>query len=166
MIRKANLNDLNCIMEIVRSIQAEMKQENNPQWNEDNDYPSKEKFIEDINKNALYVYETDYSIKGFMSITLDNKEYDELLKTSNEPAYVLHRLAVRKENRKEGLASKFFEYAESLAKENSISLLKADTEKHNFKMNNLFLKLGFKKKGEFEYADYPGSYIYYEKEIK
>jgi len=143
-----------------------MKEENNPQWNEEDDYPNKEKFTEDINKNALYVYEIDSNIKGFMSITLDNKEYAELLKTSNKPAYVLHRLAIRKENRKEGLASKFFEYAESLAKENNIKILKADTEEHNLKMNNLFLKLGFKKKGEFEYDDYPGSYIYYEKEIK
>lgn len=166
MIRIANIKDLESIMEIVRSIQVEMKEENNPQWNAEDDYPNIDKFMEDINNNALYVYEDSNIIKGFMSIATDNGEYDELLKTSNEPAYALHRLAIRKENRQEGLASKFFEYAGSLAKENNIKILKADTEKHNVKMNNLFLKLGFKKKGEFEYDDYPGSYIYYEKEIK
>ena len=165
MIRLANTNDLENIMKIIKEIKKEMKVENNPQWNEEDDYPSKEKILTDVENKDLYVYEDNNEIKGFIAITKDNGEYDELLKTTNEEAFILHRLAIRKENRKEGLASILFKYAEELAEKEKIKLLKADTEAHNIKMNNLFTKLGYIKKGEFEYEDYPGHYIYYEKEL-
>jgi len=165
MIRLANVSDLDDIMEIIDEIKKEMKEENNPQWNEEDDYPNKEKFISDMKKNQLYVYEDNQIIKGLIVISKED-DYQKLLKTSNKPSYILHRLAIKKEFRKEGLASSLFKYAEDLAKENNMEILKADTEEHNLKMNNLFIKLGFKKKGEFEYDDYPGHYIYYEKEIK
>ena len=165
MIRLANIKDLDNIMDIIREIQKEMKAENNPQWNEDDDYPNKEKFITDIENKSLYIYEGEDIIKGFIAITKDNGEYDELLETTNKPAFILHRIAIKKDNRKEGIATILFNYAEDLAKEANIKLLKADTEEHNIKMNNLFTKLGFIKKVEFEYDDYPGHYIYYEKEL-
>ncbi len=163
-IRKATENDLDEIMEIISEVQDEMKKDNNPQWNKEDDYPNRNKFLSDINNNALYVYE-DKIIKGFMAITIDQGDYNDLLKTSNKKAYVLHRLAIKKEYRNEGIASKLFQFAESLAKENNIELLKGDTEKSNIKMNKLFNKLGFVQKGEFEYDDYPGHYNYYEKEL-
>lgn len=165
MIRLARINDLDTIMSIIKEIQKEMKLENNPQWNEEDDYPSKDKFLLDIENNALYVYEIENEIKGFISITKDEGEYDELLKTTNKLAFILHRIAIKKENRKEGIASILFKYAEELAEKEKIKLLKGDTEAHNIKMNNLFTKLGYIKKGEFEYEDYPGHYIYYEKEL-
>lgn len=165
MIHVGSINDLDDIMAIIRSVQSEMKTENNPQWNEEDDYPNRDKILSDIKKNQLYVYEENKIIKGFMVISKEN-DYDELLETTNKPAYILHRLAIKKEYRKDGLATAFFKYAENLAKENNILVLKADTEEHNIKMNNLFMKLGFVKKGEFEYDDYPGHYIYYEKEVK
>lgn len=163
-IRKATENDLDEIMEIISEVQEEMKKDNNPQWNKENDYPNRNKFLSDINNNALYIYE-DKVIKGFMAITIDQGDYNDLLKTSNKPAYILHRLAIKKDYRNEGVASKLFQFAEGLAKENNIELLKGDTEKKNIKMNKLFNKLGFVQKGEFEYDDYPGHYNYYEKEL-
>lgn len=165
MIRLATKNDIDDIMMIIKETQKEMQKENNPQWSIENDYPSKNKFLMDIENNELYIYENYQNLKGFLAITKDNGEYKELLPTTEEPAYILHRLAIKKENRKEGIASALFKYAEELAFKNNIKILKADTEAHNLKMNNLFLKLGYIKKGEFEYSDYPGHYIYYEKEI-
>jgi len=166
MIHLASIANLDEIMEIIRVIKKEMKEEKNPQWNEEDNYPSREKFLSDIENKNLYIYEEGKILKGFIAITKDSNEYVELLKTSEKPAYILHRLAIKKEYRKEGIASKLFEYAEKLAKENNIKILKADTEVNNIKMNKLFIKLGFIKKGEFEYDDYPGHYIYYEKEVK
>lgn len=52
-----------------------------------------------------------------------------------------------------------------MAIKNNIKVLKGDTEEKNLKMNSLFIKLNYKKMGEFEYDDYPGHYIYYEKEV-
>lgn len=165
MIRLAKIDDLDKIMKIIKEIQKEMKEEKNPQWNEEDDYPSRDKFTTDIENDSLYIYEDKDMIKGLIAIIKDNGEYDELLETTNKPAFILHRLAIKKEYRKEGIATILFNYAEELAKKNNTKLLKADTEEHNTKMNNLFTKLGYIKKGEFEYDDYPGHYIYYEKEL-
>lgn len=165
MIRIANTKDIEAIMIIIKEAQREMEETNNPQWNEENDYPSRNKMLSDIKNKDLYVYE-ETVIKGFMAITRDKEEYQGLVETTSYSAYILHRLAIKKEYRKEGIATKLFKYAEEMAKKNKVSLLKADTEIHNNKMNNLFKKLGFIKKGEFEYDDYPGHYIYYEKEMK
>lgn len=165
MFRLATNNDLTSIMQIVKDIQEEMKNENNPQWNAEDDYPNIDKFSSDIYKKELYVYEDNQIIKGFMTISMEN-DYQDLLKTSDKKAYILHHLAVKSNYRKEGIATMFLNFAEDLARTNNIEVLKADTEEHNVKMNNLFLKLGFKEKGEFEYDDYPGHYIYYEKDLK
>ena len=93
MFRLANNTDLESIMKIVKDIQKEMKNENNPQWNEEDDYPNIDKFQSDIIKHELYVYESNHIIKSFMTISEDN-DYQEILETSNKKAYILHRLAV------------------------------------------------------------------------
>lgn len=166
MIRLATNKDLESIMKIIKDIQKEMKIEGNPQWNEDDDYPNQDKFASDIKKQALYVYEDTGIIKGLIAITVDNNEYEGLLATSKHPSYILHRLAIKKEYRNSKIASELIEFASALAKKNNIKILKGDTEAKNKKMKKLFEKLEFVKKGEFEYDDYPGHYIYYEKEIK
>ena len=76
MIRLASINDIDTIMSIIKEIQKEMKLENNPQWNEEDDYPSKDKFLLNIENNAFYVYEIENEIKGFISITKDEGEYE------------------------------------------------------------------------------------------
>ena len=92
--------------------------------------------------------------------------YDELLENSHKKSYILHRLAIKKEFRNQDIASKLLTFCEELALKNNIEVLKADTEEKNINMNNLFIKFHYKKMGEFEYDDYPGHYIYYEKEVR
>ena len=41
---------------------------------------------------------------------------------------------------------------------NDAKIVKSDTEVSNTKMNNLFIKEGYKYKGKFSYDDYPGIY--------
>ena len=51
MIRKANLNDVDGIMDIVNQIVVEMKESNNTQWDEN--YPKAENFKQDIDIRGL-----------------------------------------------------------------------------------------------------------------
>ncbi|HDA5951151.1 TPA: GNAT family N-acetyltransferase, partial [Clostridioides difficile] len=46
MIRKANMNDLESIMKIIKSTVEEMKTYNNTQWDEN--YPLEKDFVSDI----------------------------------------------------------------------------------------------------------------------
>ena len=168
MIRLAKLEELDSIMQVINEAKIEFKEFSNPQWGStDEDYPSMDLIKKDIENKELYVYVEDNNIKGVVTITFDkNREYDELVSNSKEDAYIIHRLAISNKYKGLGIASKLFDYACSYSINNNVKLLKSDTEIHNVKMNNLFIKLGFIKKGEFEYSDYPGHYIYYEKEVK
>lgn len=166
MIIKAKIENLDEVDIIMNEIKEEMRNENNPQWGStESDYPSKERLKEDIEKNRMYIYLEDNKIKGILSIVEDDGEYEELIKNSHESSYILHRLAIPKEYRKNSIATKLMRFAEEKAKENNIKVLKSDTEVCNTKMNNLFIKEGYKYIGDFSYDDYPGVYKYYEKEI-
>ncbi len=167
MIKQAKYSDLPEIMCIIKEAIKEMQIEKNPQWGStEENYPNEERFIKDIEKNSLYLYKEENEIRGFISITIDNHEYENLIKTSTETSYILHRMSIPKKFRKQGIASKLMLFAEKLGKENNIDVIKADTEISNTKMNHLFLKMGYVLKGTFSYEDYPGNYNYYEKNIK
>lgn len=166
MIEQANFNDIDEIMQMIDIIKEELLSENNKQWGSTiENYPNKHQFRDDITKKGLFIYKENNKIIGVISATLDNDYYKDLLDTSKKKAYILHRLAVPKEYRNKNIAKTLLNYVEELAKSNHIEVLKGDTEIKNTKMNNLFIKSGYKKIGEFEYDDYPGHYICYEKEV-
>ncbi len=163
MIRKANSNDLNKIMSITKDIVKEMKEAKNPQWHDN--YPTLADFQEDLENNSLYVYENKEVI-GFIVICKDtNNEYEKVKTSTPSEAYIMHRLGIAKNFRKQGIAYELIKYAEQIARKNNVYLMKADTEINNFKMNNLFAKLGYQKLDTFKWSDNDGTYNYYEKRI-
>lgn len=163
MIRKANLNDLESIMNITKEIVKEMKSAGNPQWHDN--YPTKEDFTIDINNNTLYVYEEE-RVVGFICIAKDiENDYEKVLESSKEEAYIVHRLGIDKNFRKSGIATKLMSFAEELATKNNIYLIKADTEVNNQKMNALFKKLGYHQISTLTWSDNDGLYNYYEKKL-
>ena len=154
MIIKANIERLDEVDLIMNEIKEEMINENNHQWRSiEADYPSKKRLKEDISNNRMYIYEED------------NGEYAELLENSHKKSYILHRLAIPKQYRNSNIATKLMRFAKTIAKENNINVLKSDPEISNAKMNNLFIKEGYKYMVNFSYDDYPVIYKYYEKEI-
>lgn len=167
MIRLAKKEDLNIITKEIQKVKEEMHKSGNPQWgNTKEEYPSKEDFLKDIDSNSLYVFEENAQIKGLVCIKEDTKyEYDSYIQNSHERAFVIHRMAVFLDYRGKNISQKLFEYAEHLAKENQIFLLKADTEGKNQKMNAILKKLQYEFKGDF-IPNYPGQYNYYEKRIE
>ena len=136
MIRKANMNDLESIMKIIKSTVEEMKTYNNTQWDEN--YPLEKDFVSDIKKQDLYIYEVDGEVAGFICLNYEEpEEYLGLNWSSNKKAMVIHRMAVNPNFRKTGIASKLVDFAEKLAVENNVSYLKSDTYSINSKMNLL-----------------------------
>ncbi|HGS8948775.1 TPA: GNAT family N-acetyltransferase, partial [Clostridioides difficile] len=141
MIRKANMNDLESIMKIIKSTVEEMKTYNNTQWDEN--YPLEKDFVSDIKKQDLYIYEVDGEVAGFICLNYEEpEEYLGLNWSSNKKAMVIHRMAVNPNFRKTGIASKLVDFAEKLAVENNVSYLKSDTYSINSKMNLLLTKCG------------------------
>ena len=166
MIFNVQINDLEEVINIMENIKNEMRKEHNPQWGStEDDYPSEDDLRYDITQNNMYKYVEDGIIKGLVTLNHDTKEYDELIENSSKKAYIIHRLAVPKEYRNIGVATKLMDFIENKAEKEHIEVLKSDTEISNDKMNRLFLKLGYVYKGQFVYDDYPGKYNYYEKSI-
>lgn len=165
MIREAKVTDLQDIMRITKEIVMEMKNDGNPQWHDN--YPTIEDFSQDINNQTLYVYEENNKVIAFICITKDyDNEYESVLQSTKEDAYIMHRLGVDKSYRSSGIASILMSYAEELAQKDNVYLMKTDTEVNNLKMNRLFTKLGYKKVSNLTWSDNDGLFNYYEKRLK
>ncbi|MEG2984406.1 MAG: GNAT family N-acetyltransferase [Peptostreptococcaceae bacterium] len=164
MIRKATINDMKEIMGIIKETVKEMKDYNNTQW--DANYPAEEDFINDIEKEELYVYERENQIAGFICINkIEAKEYNDLSWTLDEEAMIVHRMAVKSSQRKLGIGSSLMKFADDLALENNMKYLKTDTYSINTKMNSLFKKCGYKFIGEVKFIGKEKTFYCYEKLI-
>lgn len=167
MIELATKEDIEIVTKIMESIKEEMRNEGNPQWGStDDDYPSVAKLLDDIEKEKMIKYVEDNQIKGIVSLARDtSREYDGLLENSLEDSFIIHRLAVPQEYRKQQIATKLIQYAEVHAKNHQVNVLKSSTEVSNEKMNKFLIRHGFVHKGIYTYEDYPGEYNYFEKEL-
>lgn len=165
MIRKATLNDVNKIMEIIKSTVEEMKTYNNTQWDEN--YPQAIDFTEDIESGELYVESEEGEVKGFICVNnVEPKEYEKLSWASNDKAMVIHRMAVNPNFRQQGVGSKLIKFAEELALDNDVIYLKTDTYSINTKMNSLFKKCGFNLVGEMSFLGKEKPFYCYDKLLK
>ena len=83
MITKANINDIEQIMEIINKTVEEMKSYNNTQWDEN--YPQDKDFAKDIELGDLYVDKEDDRITGFICVNyIEPVEYNHLDWSKNE----------------------------------------------------------------------------------
>lgn len=168
MIRKARLEDLPIIMQIVKEVIPLMHASGNTQWGED--YPTEEVFREDILEETLYLSEGNdegkHIIEGFICINQDeSEEYIPLKWQADSKAVVLHRMAVSPRSRGCGVASKLIAFAEEVATQESISWIKTDTNEANTIMKAMLEKRGYQYVGQVYYR-VPGTpYNCYEKKL-
>ena len=162
IIRKAVLEDLKDIMEIISETIFEMHSYNNNQW--DDSYPKEKDFISDMAKEDLFVVEREGKLAGFVCINeVEPVEYKGLNWTSNESSLVVHRMSVSPAYRRNGIGTELMRFADELALKNNIRYLKTDTYSINTKMNALFKKSGYNFVGEMSYLGKKEPFFCYEK---
>ena len=150
------------IMEILRETVEIMHSEGNVQW--DKDYPAENDFLKDIEEKTLYVSEDEKGITGFICINqTEPEEYEAICWSSKRKAYIIHRMAVAPEARRQGTGAAFMRFAAEMAQKRNISCLKTDTYSVNEKMNRLFISNGFQKCGEMNFKGRPKKFNCYEK---
>jgi ribosomal protein S18 acetylase RimI-like enzyme len=164
-IRQATPADLPALLELVRRIVPLMRAEGNLQW--DDFYPNAKVFGHDIDLGELWLAETETAIVGVAAITREQvPEYAQIGWDLNEPALVIHRLAVDPAARGMGLASTLMQQAETVAREQSIAVLRVDTSIDNQATQRLFPKLGYTFAGEIGLDFRPGLRVLcYEKRL-
>jgi GNAT superfamily N-acetyltransferase len=150
IMRKANLEDIKEIMNILRKTIIEMHSYHNNQWDEL--YPQEKDFMNDIHQGDLYVSERDGRLVAFICVNkLEPAEYRGLNWSSTKDVMVIHRMAVAPEYRRKGVGRELMTFAEDLAQKRTIDYIKTDTNSINEKMKALFTKCGYNLIGEMNF---------------
>lgn len=168
-IRQSTLKDVPSIMTIIDDAKAYLASQNIDQWQ--NGYPNEEQVKNDIEKEESYVVVNDENQVMATSMFTLRKEptYKEVIDgkwlNSEEETYgVVHRLAIKKEYRKLGLATFLFDDFHQQLKSKNIKSLKIDTHEGNLGMQSLIKKLGYQYCGII-YTSYNAKRLAFEKII-
>ena len=160
-IVKANISDLDRILEIYKRARQFMKESGNPdQWGDV--HPPKDSLIENIEEETLYVLKENGVIHGvfFYSLGPDpTYEYIEGKWLNDKDYGVIHRIASSGEVR--GVFKKCFEYCLQFSKN-----IKMDTHENNKVMQGALEKLGFSYCGTIYVPNYGPmrAYQYYKEQ--
>ncbi len=158
MIRKGKIEDIKSIMNLTKACAKAMIAKGIHQWNAH--YPNSSAFKKDVERNELYVLETDSDISGTIVIsTLMDEEYKPIeWLTKNDNNLYIHRLAIHPKFQGKGYAQQLMDFAENYAIENNYSSIRLDTFSQN-KRNQKFYELrGYKRLGDIYFpkqSEYP-----------
>lgn len=153
MIHRANISDLDTIMDIVRDAQAALRELGIDQWQDG--YPSAEVIRGDIESGVGYVYVEDDKVAGYAAIVLTGevayKQIDAHEWATDEGYVVVHRLCVGKEFTRRGVALSLMRRAKELAVEAGYGGFRIDTHSGNVRMLSMMDRLGFEYRGIIHY---------------
>jgi len=152
-------------MSLMRRVVPLMHAAGNLQWDET--YPNETVFQRDITLEQLWVADPETCIAGVAAVTMDQEpDYAQVGWNIDEPAIVVHRLAVDPAFRGAGVAAALMQRAEEVAAERGIPVLRVDTNTQNEATQRLFPKLGYRLAGEISLQFRPGlRFFCYEKRL-
>ena len=168
-IQLSTFEDIPVIMTIINDAKEYLASQKIDQWQ--NGYPNAEQIENDIKNTESYVVvNNENTVIATAMFTLRKEPtYKEVIDGSwivneNDTYGVVHRMAIKKEFRKFGLATLMFdEFHIQLLKKN-IKSLKIDTHEENFGMQALIKKLGYTYCG-INYTNYHAKRLAFEKVI-
>ena len=167
-IRLSKIEDVSEIMMIIDDAKNYLASLNIDQWQ--NGYPNTTQVENDINNKESYVVVNDKNTVMATSMFTFKKEptykvIDGNWLVDETKIYgVIHRMAIKKEFRKLGLATFLFNEFHQQLKDKKIESLKIDTHKDNLGMQSLIKKLGYKYCGII-HTDYNAKRLAFEKVI-
>lgn len=152
--RTAKREDLEQLLEIVEDAKIYMRENGFEQWN--HTYPRAEHILEDIEKEECYIWEEEGVILGMTSVSFDGEPiYDTIEGAWNTeyPYGTIHRFAVAKKARGQGIASKLLALGEQLCIERGYKGIRVDTHKQNKTMQRFLEKHGYMSCGIIYYEE-------------
>jgi ribosomal protein S18 acetylase RimI-like enzyme len=167
-IQLSTLDNVPAVMEIINDAKAYLASQKINQWQ--NGYPNKEQVENDIKNGESFVVINDVNTVMATSMFTTNKEPSYKVIDGNwlidetEKYGVIHRMAIKKEFRKLGLATMLFDEFHQQLKNKKIQSLKIDTQQDNLGMQALIKKLGYKYCGII-YTNYGAKRLAFEKVI-
>jgi len=162
-IEKAEMKDLDRVVEILRDGRNQLAESGIDQWQ--GDYPN----VEHIQDGFAYLVHSDdhETVGAFAIVAAPDHSYDELdgkwlVDTDNY--LVIHRVAIHSDHAGNGYASGLFTSVIDYVKENpnGVKSLRIDTHEDNKPMQHLIEKYGFTRVGTLHgvYRPEETSYVY------
>jgi len=167
-IQLSTFEDVPAIIAIINDAKEYLASQKIDQWQ--NGYPNAEQVANDIKNNESYVVVNDENeiIATAMFTTNPEPTYKIIDGNwnidENEKYGVVHRMAIKKEFRKFGLATFMFHEFHMQLLEKKIKSLKIDTHEKNLGMQALIKKLGYTYCGII-YTNYHAKRVAFEKVI-
>jgi len=146
LIRPGTQEDIESIMNLIRSCVIHMESKNIYQW--DKIYPDKDTIIKDIEKQELHILEESGRIYAFFVINeFQSPEYSNINWTFSGKVLVLHRLCVDPLMQGKGLAKKLMLFAHEFAQKHGYKTIRLDAFTKNPSAVALYTRLGYSKVG-------------------
>jgi ribosomal protein S18 acetylase RimI-like enzyme len=168
-IRPTKYEDITHLVHIINDAKTYLASQNIDQWQ--NGYPNAEQVENDIKNCESYVVINDKNTIMATSMFTLRKEptYKKIIEgnwliSEDETYGVIHRMAIKNEFRKLGLATFLFEAFHQQLKDKNIQSLKIDTHQDNLGMQSLIKKLGYQYCGII-YTSYNAKRLAFEKII-
>jgi ribosomal protein S18 acetylase RimI-like enzyme len=153
-IRSATLEDLDAVMELVRSCTRHMDEQGIHQWDEI--YPDEGTIQEDILEQHLRLVERNGDILGIIALNDEQPpQYQGVNWQFSGKALVVHRLAVAPTHQRHGLARKLMEYARCYAEARDYNTMRLDAFVHNPSAVKLYEDLGYRQAGTVSFRKGP-----------
>ncbi len=153
--RAATMADLDAVMNITAEAKAVLSLRGIEQWIDE--YPARDVFLEDIEKNELYLIFHGQELAGFFSLSAKEEPVFASIRdgkwTEGVPACVLHRVALSAEYRGSGIAQRLMKAAERQAEVLGFHCIRTDTHKKNKPMLNLLRNLSYRYRGNIFYME-------------
>lgn len=150
MLRKAKSTEIEKIMTVIEDGVKFLKKQGINQWQHGS--PGRSDVENDIKQETSYVYELDGEIVGTAMLNTYDADYERYptIWTKCNNYLVIHRLAVKKECRSQGVSHKFMNDVILFAKENGVEYIRIDTHKNNVIMRKYLSKNNFKELGKIK----------------
>ena len=148
MIRHAKLPEIKDILQITRACAIKMVGNGIYQWNEQ--YPTEQAFLNDLERNELYVNEHEGQIIGAIVIsTLMDEEYIPIKwMTPNGNNTYIHRVCIHPDYQGMGVAQAMMDFAENYSKKNGFDSVRLDTFSQNKRNQKFYEQRGYQKLGD------------------
>lgn len=147
MLRKTKKDELELVMMLIEEGREFLKEQGVNQWQ--HGFPSRDVIINDIKDGISYIYEISGEIVATAMITTFDEDYESYptFWSENFSYLAIHRLAIAKQFRNQGIARKFMEAIHLFAKSQNIKFLRIDTHLDNKIMRKFLSSFEFEEKG-------------------
>ena len=148
MIQRAKISEISDILSITKACAVYMSSKGIHQWNEH--YPSKESFLNDIERKELYVMLHENNIIGTVVVSthMDDEYVTIKWLTKNENNIYIHRLSVHPDFQGNGYAQQLMDFAEDYARQNGYTSVRLDTFSQNKRNQKFYETRGYQKLGD------------------